>query len=145
MKLTLIDAIWKQKYTIGPMLLSQIVLIGLITYRLIKSNKLSDDEKKKISYAEIPISFIASLFIIYLIFITFYLYGSSVIRNPGINSLGFLFYLLLFLLLTPFSLTVIRVGLRDKISEQQKDIISGLTILSTLIYSHFTLGIGTGY
>lgn len=65
------ETLWREKYSLGPIILSHVILIGLITYRLIKTNELSEDEKKKISYAEILLSFIASLFILYLIFFTF--------------------------------------------------------------------------
>lgn len=72
------------------------------------------------------------------------MFGLSIQRNPSINMLGFLFYPLLFLLLTPFSLTAFRVGLQDKLSTQQDDILSGLVILSTLIYGRYTIGISIG-
>jgi hypothetical protein len=84
------------------------------------------------------------MFILYLIFFTFLLLGISLQRNPSINTLGFLFYPLLFLLFTPFSLTALRVGLQDKLSTQQDDILSGLVILSTLIYCRYTIGISIG-
>ena len=138
------ETLWREKYSLGPIILSHVILIGLITYRLIKTNELSEDEKKKISYAEILLSFIASLFILYLIFFTFLMFGLSIQRNPSINMLGFLFYPLLFLLLTPFSLTAFRVGLQDKLSTHQDNILSGLVILSTLIYGRYTIGISIG-
>lgn len=141
---TIMETLWREKYSLGPIILSHVILIGLITYRLIKTNELSEDEKKKISYAEILLSFIASLFILYLIFFTFLMFGLSIQRNPSINMLGFLFYPLLFLLLTPFSLTAFRVGLQDKLSTHQDNILSGLVILSTLIYGRYTIGISIG-
>ena len=57
-------SIWELKGANAPFLVANLVLIGLISYRLIKGGEMPEDEKKNISYAEIAFSFIGSFVVL---------------------------------------------------------------------------------
>lgn len=137
------QSLWKHKWINAPFLIANILLIGLISYGLIKDNELSEDEKKNLSYAEIAVSFIGSsiVLLVYCIFILMsvsgiwdiltrtHLYG----RTDSITGIVVpLLVVSSLLLLTPFTITVLRVGLNTKLSGQQKNIMAGITIPSAL-------------
>jgi len=132
----MVKAVHRQIMFLGPIYVSQFVLICLIVYRLTKTD-LSQEEKKKISYTELAISFIASfvLIVVYGMFLFFM-----------ILSFRFLdiYYCLLFLLYTPFTFTVLNVALENKLSEEQKLVLSVLTIPLTIYAAWSTTILATG-
>jgi hypothetical protein len=116
----IVKAVYRQIMFLGPIYFSQFILICLIVYRLTKNN-LSQEEKKNISYAELAISFIASfvLIVVYGVFLFFVIFSFRFID---------IYTCLLFLLYTPFTFTVLRVALDNKLNEEQKHVLSVLTI-----------------
>lgn len=141
------EAVLKQIWTLGPIYFTQVFLIGLISYSLIKSESLSDDEKKNISYSELAVSFVAS-FIILIVFlislwfsiITLFFGRNKFLFNHIYSFIGCLFILLF----NPFSLTLLRVSLQDKITEQQKNVLSGITIPITIYTAYLTTVLAIG-
>ena len=129
----------------APFILANIILIGLACYRLIKVGEISKDEDIKLSYADITFSFIGSFVIILLclVFIFALLFGSG--NNGFIKTIVFIFVLLGILVLNPFTITMLRVGLDNKLSAQQKNILSGITIPSSLLSIYLTANIWNGY
>ena len=141
--------IWRQKWWNAPFLIANIVLIGLICYRLIGWNEISKDEKKNISYAEIAFSFIGSFVVFgWCCLITFLaLFGVSGIQpwpRPYMRRVYLLLISLSIFSLTPFTNTVLRVALDNKLSDLQEKIISGFTILSALFSIYFTANVFNG-
>lgn len=126
-------------------LLSCISLFGLVTYRLSNPN-LTDEEKKKISYAEIVISFFASImvlfFMIYLAMGTyFFLTRSQFHDNPhslGLNNLQLFLWALFCIITSPFSLTIIQYSFQDKLGSNDKYLSIGL-LLSSIYSAMFPL------
>lgn len=139
------ESIWRQKQSNAPFILANIILIGLACYRLIKGGEISKDEDTKLSYADITFSFIGSFIVILLclVFIFALLFGSG--NNTLIQTIVFLFVLLGILVLNPFTITMLRVGLDDKLSAQQKNILSAITIPSSLLSIYLTANIWNGY
>lgn len=141
--------IWKYKWFNAPFLIANILLIGLISYGLIKDNELSEDEKKNLSYAEIAFSFIGSsiqllgyCIIIMKCFAAIWdtltrthLYGRIYLITQNIVSLLVASSLLLFI---PFTITALRVGLNTKLSVQQKNIMAGITLPLALLSIYLT-------
>jgi hypothetical protein len=116
----IVKSVYRQIMFLGPIYFSQFILICLIVYRLTKNN-LSQEEKKNISYAELAISFIASfvLIVVYGVFLFFVIFSFRFID---------IYTCLLFLLYTPFTFTVLRVALDNKLNEEQKLVLSVVTI-----------------
>lgn len=114
---------WKQAWIIGPVYIASIILTCLILYRLIKSTQLTVEEKKNIPYYELALSFVAS-------FISIFAYSAFIIHSLSdiIISYKFILLCLLMIILTPFTVTLLRVALQDKLTNQQNDILSGITI-----------------
>ena len=128
----------------GLVFLSAIALIGLIIYRL--TNTLSKDEKKKLSYGEIALSLLTSgpqiLFLLYTIFFLCswaFFYGKKSHLNYVIKMLYFLFIQVLFILLSPFVLTMIRTNLEDRLTNIQDTILSASTIVSSTYAAYIVL------
>jgi len=138
----IVKSIYRKIWTIGPIYLAQIILICLIVYRLTK-DKLSIEEKKQISYAELPISFIASFMLIFIYGQPIFFIISNLLRKATMSGFRFLICCLLFLLITPFTFSVLRVVLENKVSEQQKLILSVLTIPITIYAGYVTTVIAT--
>jgi L-cystine uptake protein TcyP (sodium:dicarboxylate symporter family) len=140
--------IWRLKWANAPFLIANIVLIGLICYRLIGWNDISKDEKKNISYAEIAFSFIGSFVVLLLCCILIPLLFISLFIGKTnlsyIQRVSYLIFYISILLLTPFSSTVLRVGLDNKLSVLQEKIISGFTILSALFSVYYTANVFNG-
>ena len=141
---------WRLKWTIAPYILANIVLIAVIMYRLLKSKDISDDTKKTLSYIELAFSFAGSfpVLILFCLFSLMILMGFLLHRSgfPYIKQLYlFLFYFSIFTLVNPFSLTGLRLMLKDKLSEQQHNIISSLTIPVALLISYLTVLVFNGY
>lgn len=133
------EAFWGYKWINAPFLVANLVLIGLISYGLIKTNELSEDEKKNLSYAEIAVSFVGSsaallgyCFLILMGVSTIWISFPGTHMYVSIQRVIILLVLSCLLLLTPFTITVLRVGLNTTLSAQQKDILAGITIPSAL-------------
>ena len=113
-------------------ILSQLTLFGLITYRLISKADLTEEERKIYSYTELALSFVSSFIVLVFFFMSFlfifYLDPLSTLKSP-------IFYKsLLAFFISPLGLTALRVSLDDKLTEQQKDILSGLTLPSIVVF-----------
>jgi cytochrome bd-type quinol oxidase subunit 2 len=130
------ESVYRQIMLLGPIYVSQFILICLIVYRLTKID-LSQEEKKKLSYSELAISFIASFIpiVIYGMFLSISIYGFSI---------SLIYICLLYLLFTPFTFTVLRVALENKLSEQQKHISSIATIPLTVYVAWVTTILAVG-
>jgi hypothetical protein len=136
-------SIWRIKEHNAPFLIANIILIGLIGYRLAKDSEMSKDEKKNISYAEIAFSFIGSLIVLlWCCAIIMILFGTS--RHSYLTRVLYLLVPISILLLSPFSSTVLQVALDNKLSDLQEKIISGFTILSALFSIYFTANVLNG-
>lgn len=128
-----VNSIYRQIWYLSPFYLGQLILICLIVYR-ITSNKLSIKEKEGISYAELVVSFLAS-------FVPIVIYGQSLffmILFLSMKNIKLIMYYVLLLLLTPFVFTILRVALENKASEEQKLILSVVTILITIFATYTT-------
>ena len=129
-----------QLWYLGPIYISSSILTCLILYRLIKSSELSEDQKKTISYYEIALSFISSFIMIFFtwMFMTMAITFMFSANNKKLlrNNIFIIFVSILYLLLSPFGLTLIRVSLDKTLTENQKDIISYLT-LPSIAYATF--------
>ena len=121
----------KHSGTLIPVYLSGIILIGLIIYRL-SSKSLSQDEKKKILYGEIILSFITGIITLFFGLIMF----SFFIHN--ITSI-FIYHPIIMVFFNPFTLTLFRVIFQEKINDT---ILSSLTVLSTF-YSFIYISVVT--
>lgn len=124
-------------------LLSCISLFGLVTYRLVNPN-LTDEEKKKISYAEIVISFFASTMVLFfMIFLamgtSFFLSLGQLDHNPHYSNNLQLFLWAIFCIITsPFSLTILQYSFQDMMGANDK-YLSIAILLSTLYCAIFPL------
>lgn len=138
-------SLWRLKWSNAPFFAANLVLIGLLCYRLIQANELSEDEKKKLSYAEIAFSFIGSLIVIvlYFIYLLLLIFGTS--KWSYIIRLPYILVIIALLLLTPFVITVLRVGLDAKLTDQQKNILAGITLPSVLWSMYITPNFFNGY
>jgi hypothetical protein len=131
----LFEGIIKQGYPLWIVIFSQFTLFGLISYRLITQDIMTEEEKKMYSYAELALSFVASLIFLgmfYLFFIFFAAKFPSVVKIP-MFYLGFIAWFILFFV-TPLGLTTLRVTMRDKLTEQQNDVLLGLTLPSMVVF-----------
>jgi len=165
---TLIREAWRLKEDVAPSFLFLIILIGLIIYRLATSNNMSDDAKKKLSYAEIAFATVGSLpvlawfgFVVIGTVFTFILFFSGALGflrggiNKSFNSFNFfnflkgmlkpLFFLITFVILNPVSLTALRMFLHDKLTEQQQNIIAGITLPVAIYFMYLTVLIFNGF
>jgi len=142
---TTIQSAWRLKGAVIPFFLVNIILIGLIAYGLIHSDTMTEDEKKNISYAEIALSFVGS-FPVLLLFGFFSIGALYVIltRFTSKPLYAFLFMAPVFLLLNQFSLTGLRLLLQGTLSEQQQNIIAGITIPVTFFISYLTIHVFDG-
>ena len=143
----------------APFFLPLIILIGLLIYRLATSNKMSDDVKKKLSYAEIAFSVVGSLPVLALFgfivmgmvfgFILFAMGGFGFFSGKPSNFfkslLIMLFYVITFVILNPVSLTALRIHLHDTLTEQQQNIIAGITIPVAIYFMYLTVLLNGGY
>jgi hypothetical protein len=125
---------------VGPIYVAQLALISIIIYRLTKTD-LSQDEKKKISYAELPISLVASISSLWMYGIFLFSLLSSIFSYFSIYTI---YLCLLFLLFTPFTFTVLRVALDNKLSEEQKLVLSVVTIPLTIFTAWSTTILAIG-
>ena len=117
-------------------------LIGLVIYRLSSPN-LPEEKKKQISYAQIGLSFFASVgFLVGMIIIILLVSHSIVSFNSYFfSSLKTTILALFYIITSPFSLSLIQYFYQDKLRNYDY-IFSILIIISTLICLSFTfLGI----
>lgn len=137
----------RNKTSIAPFLLVNIILIGLLSYGLIQSNNMSDDEKKTHSYVEIALALVGSfpVLILFGVFTIVTLVGFIIRRVSSNRLLLFLFYGLIFIILNPVSLTALRILLHDTLNDQQQNIIAGITIPLTLLISYLTVLVFNGF
>ena len=111
-----------------------ISLFGLVVYTL-TNPKLTDTEKKNISYAQIVLSFIASFMLIfYMSFLamgtSFFLSFRQLHENPhALNNLQLFFWAIFSILVSPFSLTLFQYGVKSNTT------IVSISILITTLYS----------
>jgi hypothetical protein len=143
---------WRLKKYTAPFFLPLIILIGLIIYRLANSNNMSDDEKKKLSYAEIALASVGSFSV--LVF-----FGIVVILSLVVIILMFVgikeftskvlfvlpFFVITLIILNPVSLTALRMILHDKLTEQQQNIIAGITIPVAVYMMYLTVLLNGGF
>jgi hypothetical protein len=141
----LIQAIIEQGYPLWIVLLSQFTLFGLISYRLINATGVTEKEKKNFSYAELALSFVASAVFIglFYLFCAFFIIEFPLVLTKGIFYKALFSFILIFII-TPLGLTTFRVGLQDKLTEQQKDILSGLTLPSIVVFGWIGLQYAIG-
>ena len=163
---TLTRNAWRLKRAIAPYFLPLIVLIGLLIYRLATSNNMSDDAKKKLSYAEIAFSVVGSLpvlawsgFVVIGVVIGMVVALIVLISGGGFGFLSggnnkfsnfykviiTLFYVITFVILNPVSLTALRMHLHDTLTEQQQNIIAGITIPVAIYVMYLTVLIFSGF
>ena len=117
-------------------------LIGLVIYRLSSPN-LPEEKKKQISYAQIGLSFFASVgFLVGMIIIILLVSHSIVSFNSYFfSSLKTTILAIFYIITSPFSLSLIQYFYQDKLRNYDY-IFSILIIISTLICLSFTfLGI----
>lgn len=157
---TLTRNAWRLKRDIAPFFLPLIILIGLIIYRLANSNNMSEDEKKKLSYAEIALASVGSFpvlvwfgIVVILSVITVILFFIGLFTGYYKNKSGKLyegllllpFYYITFIILNPASLTALRMFLHDKLTEQQQNIIAGITIPVAVYMMYLTVLLFGGF
>lgn len=125
-------------------LFSCISLFGLVSYRLINT-KLTDEEKKKISYGEIVISFFVSIKILFFmimlaisisfsffsIFRGFVSYYDSFLRF--IHILPAFIWAIFCIITSPISLTTIQYVFQDNLGNSDKFLSIGI-LLSTIFF-----------
>ena len=128
-------------------LLSCISLFGLVSYRLINA-KLTDEEKKKISYSEIVISLFASfniLFSMIMLMMGLYAHGllslSEFTNNPYyFNNLKAFIWAIFCIITSPISLTTIQYAFQDNLGNSDK-FLSIVILISTIFSSLIPLSI----
>ena len=159
---TLTRNAWRLKRDIAPFCLPLIILIGLIIYRLANSNNMSDDEKKKLSYAEIAFSVVGSLPVLawFGFVVMGMVFGLILFASGGFGLLSggnnkpsnfykdipiILLYFITFIILNPVSLTALRIHLHDTLTEQQQNIIAGITIPVAVYMMYLTVLLFGGF
>jgi multisubunit Na+/H+ antiporter MnhG subunit len=125
------DNFMRQAHILTPAFLSAPALIGVLIYELVEKKSLSTSEKDNLAYAELGLSFLASLLVYIFIW--------------GLISIKFSFTLILIILfvilISPFGLAVLKVSLKDTLDETSTDALSGLIILSTIFFTRLSLAL----
>ena len=117
-------------------LFSCIILFGLVSYRLINT-KLSDEEKKKISYGEIVISLFVSIKILFFM-IMVAIPTSRSILSLNFNILKMFIWAIFCIITSPISLTTIQYAFQDNLGNSDKFLSIGI-LLSTIFSFLFNL------
>ena len=117
-------------------LFSCIILFGLVSYRLINT-KLTDEEKKKISYGEIVISFFVSIKILFFM-IMLAIPTSRSILSLNFNILKMFIWAIFCIITSPISLTTIQYAFQDNLGNSDKFLSIGI-LLSTIFSFVFNL------
>ena len=128
---TFYESFKSQAAAIVPILSSGVILIGLNVYSLIKLD-IPDETSKKIRYAELVFSFIASSLILLLVYVIIHqeiTYGMF-FKRP-ITTLS----LLLPLLCSPFGLSVIKGFIQNKEYVRYLSIPTAIITAYTMIYT----------
>ena len=109
-----------------------ISLIGLVIYRLSSPN-LPDEKKKQISYAQIGLSFFASVGFLFGMIIIIILVSHSIVsfNSYFFSSLKTTILALFYIITSPFSLSLLQYFYQDKLRNYDY-IFSILIIISTL-------------
>ena len=110
-------------------LFSCISLFGLVSYRLINT-KLTDEEKKKISYGEIVISLFVSIQILFFM-IMVAIPTSRSILSLNFNILKMFIWAIFCIITSPISLTIIQYAFQDNLGNSDKFLSIGI-LLSTI-------------
>jgi hypothetical protein len=107
-------------------------LIGLVIYRLSSPN-LPDEKKKQISYAQIGLSFFASVGFLFGMIIIIILVSHSIVsfNSYFFSSLKTTILALFYIITSPFSLSLLQYFYQDKLRNYDY-IFSILIIISTL-------------
>ena len=117
-------------------LFSCISLFGLVSYRLINT-KLTDEEKKKISYGEIVISLFVSIQILFFM-IMVAIPTSRSILSLNFNILKMFIWAIFCIITSPISLTIIQYAFQDNLGNSDKFLSIGI-LLSTIFSFVFNL------
>ena len=117
-------------------LFSCIILFGLVSYRLINT-KLTDEEKKKISYGEIVISLFVSIKILFFM-IMVAIPTSRSILSLNFNILKMFIWAIFCIITSPISLTTIQYAFQDNLGNSDKFLSIGI-LLSTIFSFLFNL------
>ena len=117
-------------------LFSCIILFGLVSYRLINT-KLTDEEKKKISYGEIVISLFVSIKILFFM-IMVAIPTSRSILSLNFNILKMFIWAIFCIITSPISLTTIQYVFQDNLGNSDKFLSIGI-LLSTIFSFLFNL------
>jgi hypothetical protein len=107
-----------------------------VSYRLINT-KLTDEEKKKISYGEIVISLFVSIQILYFM-IMVAIPTSRSILSLNFNILKMFIWAIFCIITSPFSLTTIQYVFQDNLGNSDKFLSIGI-LLSTIFSFLFNL------
>jgi|LauGreDrversion4_2_1035121.scaffolds.fasta_scaffold31165_1 hypothetical protein len=109
-----------------------ISLIGLVIYRLSSPN-LPDEKKKQISYAQIGLSFFASVGFLFGMIIIILLVSHSIVsfNSYFFSSLKTTILAIFYIITSPFSLSLLQYFYQDKLRNYDY-IFSILIIISTL-------------
>jgi len=127
-------------------LFSCISLFGLVSYRLINT-KLTDEEKKKISYGEIVISLFVSIKILFFMIMVAIPTSRSVLslrffyKNTLLsyfNILKLFIWAIFCIITSPISLTTIQYAFQDNLGNSDKFLSIGI-LLSTIFSFLFNL------
>ena len=109
-----------------------ISLIGLVIYRLSSPN-LPDEKKKQISYAQIGLSFFASVGFLFGMIIIILLVSHSIVsfNSYFFSSLKTTILAIFYIITSPFSLSLLQYFYQDKLRNYD-NVFSILIIISTL-------------
>ena len=107
-------------------------LIGLVIYRLSSPN-LPEEKKKQISYAQIGLSFFASVGFLFGMIIIIILVSHSIVsfNSYFFSSLKTTILAIFYIITSPFSLSLIQYFYQDKLRNYD-NVFSILIIISTL-------------
>ncbi len=116
-----------------------ISLIGLVIYRLSSPN-LPDEKKKQISYAQIGLSFFASVGFLFGMIIIILLVSHSIVsfNSYFFSSLKTTILAIFYIITSPFSLSLLQYFYQDKLRNYD-NVLSILIITSTQFCLSMTL------
>ena len=117
-------------------IIAALVLTVLNLYRLIQKTELID-----IKY-ELATSFIQSSYFIYyviLIVLSFLFNNSKTLRTILINFIGPILLSTLFIIMTPFGLTLTNYFVNSNLTVVEEDVLSGINLLSIVTTTYFSI------
>lgn len=141
MKNAMYDNFIRHSATVVPIGLAGLGLVAITVYRLV--TPVSDDLKKKLSYAELALSFVTSSMVLLYMGGLFRSIVMQAFRGLAFNGMAFsmIVYSLFGLLINPFALTVMRLALQDKINDKMA---SGGILVSTGLILYLTAAMFLG-